>query len=34
MNRNMLKFISPVLVLALLLPMVMVGLMTAKPAEA
>ena len=34
MNRNMLKFMSPLLILALLLPMVMVGLMTAKPAEA
>ena len=34
MNRNLVKMLSPLLILALLVPMLMVGLMTAKPAEA
>ena len=34
MNRNMVKILSPLLILALLVPMVAIGLREAKPAEA
>jgi len=34
MKRNVIRMLSPLFILALVLPMVMVGLVVTKPAEA